>query len=149
MPLMQWNSRYRTGIEAADQEHQVLIELINRLHDDWRLVRKTSSVAELLDNLVAALSAHFKFEEGVMRNHNYDLFTAHAKDHNSLIEDIRSIEVDIERDGSSVLAECLEVWFARHIVLHDARLYQTLASPINMAIEARAPDNGQRPRSLH
>ena len=34
MPFIKWDARFETGIGAVDAEHQEIIKLINRLHNE-------------------------------------------------------------------------------------------------------------------
>ena len=130
MALLQWKDRYSVGIEAVDFEHKELIDLINRLHDEWTLGGSRGSVEDFFGDLYKGISAHFALEERFMRERQYDQLTAHKNDHERLLDEIRDIMDDFtdEVQGANALAGRLEAWFGRHFETHDARLHKALGT---------------------
>lgn len=127
--LIQWQDKFRIGIEAIDHEHRQLIDLINRIDDAFE-AQDRASTAEHLGDLLAAISAHFALEERVMRENNYAAFAEHKADHERLLDDIRDIMDDAEagRPDSyrEALAPRLDAWFSRHFQTLDAKLHAKL-----------------------
>jgi hemerythrin len=129
MALLQWNDRYRVGIEAVDHEHRELIDLINRLHGELSSRNADAAVSAFFGDLLRGISAHFALEEKFMRQRAYDQLGAHKTDHERLLDDIRDIMDEFE-DSATVdhvkLAKRLDDWFSRHFETHDARLHKAL-----------------------
>ena len=130
MALLQWKDRYSVGIEAVDFEHKELIDLINRLYDEWTQGGSRGSVEGFFGDLYEGISAHFALEEHFMRERGYDQLVAHKNDHERLLDEIRDIMDDFtdEVQGASALAGRLEAWFGRHFETHDARLHKALGA---------------------
>jgi hemerythrin-like metal-binding protein len=129
MALLQWKDQYSTGIEAVDAEHQELIALINRLHDELTASGSKSSVEAFFGDLFRGISAHFALEERFMRERHYDQLPQHKADHERLLDEIRDImdeQVGGEAAGQTELAARLDVWFSRHFETHDSRLHKAL-----------------------
>ena len=130
MTLLQWKDRYSVGIAAVDHEHKELIDLINRLYDEWVKGGPRGSVEGFFGDLYKVISAHFALEERFMRERGYDQLTAHKNDHERLLDEIRDIMDDFvdEEQTASALAGRLESWFSRHFETHDARLHHKLGA---------------------
>lgn len=129
MALLHWKAQYATGIEAVDYEHQELIELINRLHDEMRAKASQSSAEAFFGDLLKGISAHFALEERFMREHRYPLLAQHKADHERLLDEIRDIMDDfIEGKGlqENALTTRLDAWFSRHFETHDSHLHEAL-----------------------
>lgn len=128
MALLHWKDAYSVGIESVDYEHKELIELINRLHDAWIARGAEPPVEGFFGDLFRGISAHFALEERFMRERGYDQLATHKDDHERLLDELRDIMDDFDRDGAGTdrLAARLEAWFARHFETHDARLHKAL-----------------------
>ena len=130
MALLEWKDRYSVGIAAVDHEHKELIDLINRLYDQWVKGGPRGSVEGFFGDLYKGISAHFALEERFMRERRYDQLTAHKNDHERLLDEIRDIMDDFvdEEQTASALSGRLEAWFSRHFETHDARLHHKLGA---------------------
>ncbi|MFY9624264.1 MAG: bacteriohemerythrin [Rhodoplanes sp.] len=130
MALLEWKDRYSVGIAAVDHEHKELIDLINRLYDQWVKGGPRGSVEGFFGDLYKGISAHFALEERFMRERGYDQLTAHKNDHERLLDEIRDIMDDFvdEEQTASALSGRLEAWFSRHFETHDARLHHKLGA---------------------
>jgi hemerythrin len=129
MALLQWNDRYRVGIDAVDHEHRELIDLINRLYTELSAKRAKTNVSAFFGDLFKGISAHFALEEKFMRERGYDQLAAHKTDHERLLDEIRDIMEGFEQSDeidSADLARRLDTWFSRHFETHDARLHKAL-----------------------
>ena len=129
MALLEWKDRYSVGIAAVDHEHKELIDLINRLYDQW-VKGGRGSVEGFFGDLYKGISAHFALEERFMRERGYDQLIAHKNDHERLLDEIRDIMDDFvdEEQTASALSGRLEAWFSRHFETHDARLHHKLGA---------------------
>ena len=127
MALLQWQDRFSVGIGAVDHEHKQLIELINRLHDEFSL--PGAGTEEFFGDLLAGISAHFALEERFMRERRYDALAQHKADHERLLDELRDLMDDAASAGATgddALAARLAAWFAQHFETHDARLHNAL-----------------------
>lgn len=131
MALLQWTAHYSVGIESVDHEHQELIDLINRLHDELTTTCSRNAIEAFFGDLYRGISAHFALEERFMREHRYGHLSQHKADHERLLDDIRDImEVAREKEtiDRSALASRLDAWFSRHFETHDAALHKALGT---------------------
>ncbi len=129
MALLQWQERFSVGIGAVDHEHRQLIELINRLHDEFARHGPKGGIEAFFGDLLAGISAHFALEERFMRERRYGELAQHKADHERLLDELRDLMDDaagLGTTGDDALAARLAAWFAHHFETHDARLHQAL-----------------------
>ena len=129
MSLLEWKPGFSVGVAAVDHEHQELIALINRVHDNLGAGGSPDQVRQFVAELSARISAHFALEERIMRAAKYDQYAEHKQDHEALLDEIADIADEIHADNvalSDRLSEQLDSWFSEHFRTHDARLHQRL-----------------------
>ncbi len=131
MQLLQWKDEYSVGIEAVDYEHKELIDLINRLHEEFDAIDSKRTVPAFFGDLLKGISAHFALEERFMRDHAYGGLASHKEDHERLLDELRDImdafEAAKEIDTAELRAR-LDTWFTRHFRTHDAALHRSLGT---------------------
>ena len=130
MALIDWRKEFETGIADVDHEHQELIALINRMHEDMTTRQDRASTQEFLGEVFARVAAHFALEESIMRKHSYDEYEAHKAEHEQLLDEIRDIMDDFEANGAAnygtALSNAIRDWFVNHFKSKDARLHRRL-----------------------
>jgi len=125
--IFEWKSEYDTGIAEIDNQHMVLVSLINELH---ALVNESFDrvLAErIFGKLKSYAVFHFATEEGLMAQYHYI-----ASDHDAHLAQHRQFEGEFESlqaDFSNItIAECnivltyLTNWLTNHICKVDKRL---------------------------
>lgn len=130
MALIEWRDEFAIGIASVDYEHQGMIQLINKLHEDLAADASKDSIIEMLGEIHNLISAHFALEEKEMVAMGYDGFEAHKDDHERLLDEIRDMMDEIE-DGAvdgyeADLSRRLDVWFTGHFKTADSRLHHFL-----------------------
>lgn len=128
MAHLEWKPEYSVGDPAIDQEHRLLVALVNSTASALVDGRGDADVQQSFGNLYRTVSAHFALEEREMREHRYDQFGPHKDDHERLLDVLRDL-MDEPRETSDVaaaLTEALEEWFAGHFRNHDSRLHRRL-----------------------
>ncbi|MEI6986795.1 MAG: hemerythrin domain-containing protein [Rhodospirillaceae bacterium] len=138
MTIIEWRSEFSVGIASVDYEHQILIALINELHEILVPASAGGSPGHgdccsgALARVHASVSAHFALEETVMRDRRYPGLDGHKADHELLLNDIRDIMESYERgnyeDSRTQLADRVSAWFSHHFRTFDAPLHAILPS---------------------
>jgi len=130
MALLQWKDEYRTGHASIDYEHEHLISSINVLYGEAEGGAGTDAALVALGEIHALIEAHFALEEKIMRDHRYADYIAHKDDHDRLLDDIRDIMDDVQRQGGGVpgveLGRRLSGWFGAHFATLDKDLHSKL-----------------------
>lgn len=129
MQLLQWKPSYSVGIPAVDFEHRQMISMINGLYGQLESAPEAPTVAAVLGEIHAQISAHFALEERLMREAGYGEYVAHKGSHEELLEQIRDL-MDFYGDdpqaGRALLQRSLADWFGLHFSTFDARLHRVL-----------------------
>lgn len=126
MPIIQWTQEFTTGVEAIDNDHKVLISLINQLGEAIRGGEPQATVRRVLDELVDYTSYHFNREEALMEACRYPDIEAHRRTHNTLKVQVADIRDRYIRHPEAVHAReilaLLKNWLSAHIMGRD-KLY--------------------------
>jgi hemerythrin len=124
--LFKWDESFLIGIEELDLEHKVLIDDINRLHDELARHEDKSEIEKRLGDIYKRMQAHFALEEHVMKEHEYKYFDEHKREHNELLDSYTEYMVRFLNDtgvSSSIpIEDILERWVVNHIVTSDRKM---------------------------
>ncbi|WP_300454920.1 bacteriohemerythrin [Accumulibacter sp.] len=129
-PLLEWTAALAVGHAEIDRQHQVLIDIANRLNQAMRSGAGRPACGSLLDELVNYTVNHFAFEEKLMEKHRYGNREAHLAAHRKLIEEVSKFKRQYD-SGSSISIELmgfLRDWLVNHILKVDRALARDLAS---------------------
>lgn len=128
--IFPWNRNFETGIEEIDDQHRVLVDILNRLARDCAASPDAFQSSRVLDELLSYAAYHFRSEERIwndclgesemVRNHHdaHQMFFVH-------IQMLRSSDAD-SRELLRELLEFLTHWLAFHILESDRRMALTL-----------------------
>ncbi len=122
--LFQWSDSYSIGLQEVDEQHRVLVGLLNELHSAIRLHHGTTKSREVLDRLAEYTRVHFTTEESLMRLLNYPGFGVHKKQHEDLIEQVVDLQHKLDGGQASITFELLhflKLWLVKHISESDKR----------------------------
>jgi hemerythrin len=132
MGLIRLQDDQKVNVREIDDQHETLIDLINRLHT----AMAQRSKREVLDQLMAALvehtQTHFDYEEQLMLEHRYPGYTRHKHEHDRLIQRILALAEQYRR-GDLLLSFAVMVdlkgWALVHIEKFDIALGVFLNRP--------------------
>jgi hemerythrin len=138
--IVEWNERYTVGIQQIDDQHKVLLRLINNLYPDCfnedSGARRRFMLA--LYGLVNYIRYHFAGEERILERIKYPDYTAHKRQHDEFIREILEwVEVfERLRTGSPKnFVRYIRDWMVTHITLIDKK-YATYIHFINGQINS-------------
>ena len=124
--LFKWNDSFLIGIEELDQEHKILIDDINRLHEELVMNDEKSEIEECLGDIYTRMQAHFALEEHVMKEHGYKYFDEHKREHEELLDNYTEYMVQFLNDSGvssdKSIEENLKHWVITHIVTSDKKM---------------------------
>ena len=121
-PLIRWSQNLSVGINSIDEQHKVLVDLINELYKQMHSGLGNDAVGATLGRLVDYTANHFKYEEKLFREHNYSEQSGHQELHNTLVGQIVQFQEEYargEKDVSLELMEFLKEWLLTHIKKTD------------------------------
>lgn len=119
MAYLAWRSELNTGIEAIDNQHRRIVELINQLHAAQS--QGEAVVGEVIEGLVDYTVSHFAFEEALMESAGYPFSRAHKRIHDLFIRRVSDYRTRYER-GEDITEEVkglLSRWLLSHILNED------------------------------
>lgn len=129
--LFQWSDAYSVGLQEVDEQHRVLVGLLNELHDAVRHHHGTAKCREILNRLAEYTRVHFTVEESLMRLLNYPEFVDHKHRHEELIQQVVDLQHKLDAGKASIsfeLLHFLKVWLTKHISESDKRFGQFATS---------------------
>ena len=124
--LFKWDESFLIGIEELDHEHKVLIDDINRLHEELARHEEKSEIEKCLGDICARMQAHFALEEHVMKEHKYEFFDDHKREHDELLDNCTEYMLrflnDTGTSSSTPIEDSLKGWVMNHIVTSDKKM---------------------------
>lgn len=122
MAVIKWRDSYNTGIDAVDEEHKKLVDLIEAMYTSIRDKEPKETVEKVLGEIVEYTQIHFNNEEALMEEKEYPELEAHKAQHRSLIEEVGEYKdrlVNDFPDGRQELYRFLREWLVNHIMESD------------------------------
>ncbi|MCU7803389.1 MAG: bacteriohemerythrin [Candidatus Thiodiazotropha sp. (ex Lucinoma borealis)] len=130
--IFPWDNNFETGIALIDEQHQKLVQILNRLA--VHLANRSSKIIlnEVFDELFDYADYHFKAEEEVWRKHllNDESLNSHEKTHQSFISKVTELRGrEVCEDDDQVMQDTvgfLTHWLAYHILDNDKRMAKVI-----------------------
>lgn len=137
MEPIQWSRWMSVGNDALDEDHRVLIGIVNKLYDEGN--RQEAGVIEaILDELIAYTRHHFAEEEAQMQRLNYPTLTAHKALHDTLTRQVEAYRDEFRASRTAISGEevflfCSD-WLGKHILKEDTRFGEYAGADGGMAV---------------
>jgi len=119
-----WDKNIQIGLKTIDDQHKILIDLINDLYRAIRNDRGENVIDDICKKLLDYTDYHFGFEEKIFDKTGYAETTEHKKVHSQLVQQaIDMIEKYRKNSGASArdLMDFLKEWLTNHINKTDRR----------------------------
>ena len=113
-----WTPALRVGLEEMDTQHQGLIQLMARLHDEGTAHVPKPVFVDTLGQFARLTVRHFADEEAAMASFDYPRLDIHQDQHRRLLERFDGYRVAIGRpDGrfTESFTGFLRDWLTGHI----------------------------------
>jgi hemerythrin len=125
--IFEWKSEYDTGIAEIDNQHMVLVRLINELHELVNGNFDKILAKQIFIKLKNYAIFHFETEENLMVQYHYteSNFEAHLSQHRQFESEFESVQNDFENitiDECNIILSYLTNWLTNHICKVDKRL---------------------------
>ncbi len=120
--FVEWSEDLSVGIEEIDEQHKVLMGLVNQMHDAIKNRQGNEAVAAVLEELADYTRIHFSVEESLMRILHYPDYEEHRARHAVLINQLAEIRDKLEDGNAAVgfeLMHFLKIWLTKHIGEED------------------------------
>ena len=123
MALITWTAeQYGTNVGFADEEHQVLFGLLNKLYDNATGGADRGTIGASLDALIAYVVDHFAHEETEMQAKGFAGFDAHKAEHVALVNICADLQKKFhagEADVTDEVGQMVKGWLDNHIPTFD------------------------------
>ncbi len=118
MSFFQWDaSKYSVKVKEMDDEHIVLIEKMNKLHEAYERGDGYDILKALLNDFASYTLKHFEDEEEFMRKIRFSGYETHKMIHEKLIRQLKDhlSEFESKAELSNAFFSFLKVWLSSHI----------------------------------
>ena len=121
--FVEWSNELSVGIEKIDAQHQVLVDLLNQIHDAIQHRHGAEATQNIVEKLGEYTRVHFAVEESLMRILHYPEYEQHKIQHDRLIQQLVDLSgrLNAGKAVSFELAHFLKVWLTKHIMENDKR----------------------------
>ncbi len=126
-----WSSEFSVNHHAIDEQHQELIEILNRLFLAVAEREGHKVTLSVLDSLLNYTQTHFAYEENVLREANYSDLDVHVQEHKKLGAELNELVEKYMIEGTQIYFELLRLlrkWLKKHIQGSDMNYRDVLAA---------------------
>ncbi len=124
MKFIEWNDNLSVKIESIDDEHKILIGMINEFYDNIKEQSQTDLIAGLIKKMREYSVFHFNTEESYMRLYDYPGYGEHKNEHDAFISKVVDLEERFNKGGLIISLEVttfLKNWLKSHINKTDKK----------------------------
>ncbi len=122
--FFKWLPAYSVNIDAVDEQHKELVNILNRLFIAVSRLEGDKVIAGILDALTDYTRTHFALEEQLMRMAKYEDLDAHQKEHRRLMEKLDALCKKHLLEDKPIYFEMLaflKTWLREHIQGEDTK----------------------------
>ncbi len=119
-----WTPEYSVNIKSIDNQHQELVNMLNRLFIAVSVREGNKVIGSILEALRSYTKTHFSLEERLMQQANYADLEAHKLEHQKLIEQLDQLcqkHLQEEKPIYFEMLRFLKTWLRDHIKGVDAK----------------------------
>lgn len=124
MPLIQWEDRLSVGVEQIDNDHKLIIRMINKAYDSSKVDHET--LQELINDMRTYALNHFATETSLMKKYGYPETDRHLRQHKDFVmRAVVTSSLDATKDWSLdavKVFQYLSDWVDNHILVEDKKL---------------------------
>jgi hemerythrin len=132
MTLLHWRDNMSVGVDALDDDHKKLVDLLNRLHYLNLAGADHGSVAEVLEELMHYTEYHFDREEKLMQFSDYPELDEHRDCHRKLTRQLleykQTFEDRPDRFDVKEFYDFVSEWLLVHVLEDDMKYKPYLRS---------------------
>ncbi|HOJ78290.1 MAG TPA: hemerythrin family protein [Bacillota bacterium] len=116
-----WNQNIHTiGIKHLDEQHQQLFETLSRLHDSSHNGTIETEIPKIIDFMEDYSKKHFRDEETLMQEYNYQGLNEQQSEHAKFIAKIEEFKSAYATNGATInlaltIHNTLSTWLVEHI----------------------------------
>ncbi|MEZ5358799.1 MAG: bacteriohemerythrin [Candidatus Zixiibacteriota bacterium] len=130
MALLTWSDDFKVKVESIDEQHKIMLRMLNRLHDAMTNGEGVQKVDNILDDFIVFAEHHFESEEVTMRQMDYPFIDEHIAEHQDLLVAIRNYRKMNKTHvplSMATLENFLMSWTRRHMIDADRKYGEFVA----------------------
>lgn len=119
-----WSPKYSVGVEAMDNQHKKLIDILNHLDKAIEDKKNKAALGEIIKELIVYAQTHFQAEEQYLLQNNYKDLLQHKKEHELFIINVQKFCDDYKKDKLTLRFEIgvfIKNWLVKHICDSDKK----------------------------
>ena len=131
MKLIEWNDKLSVKINSIDDEHKVLIDMINEFYDKIKSKEPVDLILILIAKMKNYTVVHFTTEENYFKKYDYPGYDKHKKEHDTFVNKVIDLEKRVSEGKMIVSFEItsfLKKWLTQHIQGTDQEYIDFLIS---------------------
>lgn len=148
--IFPWNSNFDTGIPIIDEQHKILVDLLNKLANHLAYGASAPALEAVFKELFDYAAYHFKTEEEIWNRYlsRDDLFAQHLGIHKTFVDDVSQLMQRTQADKQEEeVISFLTHWLAFHILESDKHMAKVVISLQNGASIEEAKKNASEEMS--
>ena len=121
MPFLEWKPEMETGFTVIDDQHRVLVDMLNDFHETY-VIGDTESMKKLVGKMFDYTNLHFDTEEAYFQEFAYLDMYGHTFAHNAFRKHVQALQTKLDNGTmvfSSELVQYLKMWLSKHILIAD------------------------------
>lgn len=132
--FFKWDQqRLSTHVEAMDNEHKKLVDIMNRLYERHEAKASKMELNALVRELASWTITHFDHEEKFFDTLPYSHAAVHKKIHKDLLERLKGHQTEFEKSGvlTPAFFQFLKTWLTAHIMGIDIKYGEIAAKKVS------------------
>ena len=123
--IFPWNENFNTGITLIDEQHKMLVQLLNQLASHVAFQADIPTLSAIFDQLADYAVYHFQAEEMIWHEYLSEdpMEAKHKLVHNSFIQAVQKLKEETASKPADTVIEgvlsFLARWLASHILEND------------------------------
>lgn len=151
MQVFEWKEKYNLGLDLIDDQHKVLVRIINDLDNLLDINFSKEKLASLITELVDYTKFHFSTEERLMKTRGYNstCLKSHIHQHQQFVVEIQSFISESDsysKKEAEWVFKYLTNWLINHILKVDRHLVDHLKQQEKALL---IPPKAHLEKSLH
>lgn len=122
--LVPWGPNLMIGVKRVDDQHKVLVRMINDLHKAMKTRQGQPALERIMGELVDYTVIHFGMEEKLFAQYGYEEEREHKAIHKKLVDQVKDYQKKLASGDPTIsinLMEFLKTWLTDHIKGTDTR----------------------------
>lgn len=118
MALIYWLPKYNTGIEIIDQQHRLLVDLVNELQKNQDNGNDRQKSLKIINKIQMYAASHFAREEHLFEVHGYPDADEHLQEHDYFEDMLIQFEDEFKagrQDLNTTTLDFFSDWLVNHI----------------------------------